>query len=256
MITAGIDVGNKFTKTVIARDKGIIALGIAYSGFNQKNAAQESYEQAVQRAGLDEKEIRYTAATGNGQNEVDFADGWITNISSAAKGTVHLLPQARTIADVGAEEARTIRIDGKGKVLDFAINEKCAAGAGSFVETMADALEVDLEDMGQLSLESSQPVAMNAQCAVFAESEVVSLIHANTPKEDIARAIHDAIASRTASLIRRVGLVKEMSLIGGMAKNPGFIQALQEDMEIQLLIPENPEFVSAYGAALAAAERL
>lgn len=120
---------------------------------------------------------------------------------------------------------------------------------------MAHALEVDLEDMGRLSLESTQAVPMNAQCAVFAESEVVSLIHANTPKNDIASAIHDAIASRIAALVRRVGLEREMVLIGGMARNPGFVKALEEELGVELLIPEKPEFVNAYGAALAAEEK-
>jgi benzoyl-CoA reductase subunit D len=159
------------------------------------------------------------------------------------------------VLDVGAEEGRAIRCNEQGKVLDFALNEKCAAGAGAFTEAMSRALEVDIEALGPMSLESTQAIPMNAQCAVFAESEVVSLLHAKTPKEDIARAVHDAIASRIVSLARKVGFEPDVVLMGGLARNPGFVDSLERALDCRVSIPEDPEYTGAYGAALAAAER-
>jgi benzoyl-CoA reductase subunit D len=158
------------------------------------------------------------------------------------------------VIDVGAEEGRAVRCDEHGKVIDFSYNEKCAAGAGAFAEGMARALEVSLEELGPLSLKSNQAIQMNAQCAVFAESEVVTLIHAKTPREDIARAVLDAIASRIISMVRKVGFEKDIALIGGMTLNVGFVEALKRGLELDVYVPENPEYVGALGAALAAAE--
>ena len=139
-----------------------------------------------------------------------------------------------------------------GKVKDFVINERCAAGAGTFVETMARALEIEVEDMGSMSLKSTKTIPMNAQCAVFAESEVVSLIHSRVAKEDIARAIHDAMAGRIASMVLRVGVEKDVVLIGGVALNSGFLPPLQSELNTKLTVPEFPEYVGALGAALIA----
>jgi benzoyl-CoA reductase subunit D len=184
---------------------------------------------------------------------VHFANDDVTVVVADARGANWLFPSARTVIDVGAEEGRGIRCGPGGKVVDFVLNEKCAAGAGTFTETMARTLELKLEDMGRLSLASQKAIPMNTQCAVFAESEVVSLLHAKTAKEDIARAIHDAIASRISSLAKTVGLEKDVILIGGLTRNVGFVDSLRKSLEIELLIPEEPEFVGALGAALIAA---
>ena len=156
--------------------------------------------------------------------------------------------------DVGAEEGRAIRCTEEGKVMDFALNEKCAAGAGAFTEAMSRALEVEIEALGQMSLASTQAIPMNAQCAVFAESEVVSLLHAKVAKEDIARAVHDAIASRIVSLARKIGFEPDVVLIGGVAHNVGFVDSLQRALECEVVIPDDPEYMGALGAALAAVE--
>jgi benzoyl-CoA reductase subunit D len=181
---------------------------------------------------------------------VDFATKSITDVTAASKGAISLYPEVQTVIDVGAEEGRSIRCNNEGKIVDFAINEKCAAGAGSFTEAMARALEIPLEEFGTLSLKSNKEIPMNAQCAVFAESEVVSLLHAKTPKEDIAKAINDAVASRITSMVRKVGFEKEIALIGGVAYNTGFINSLETDLQEKIIIPEDPEYVGAYGAAL------
>jgi benzoyl-CoA reductase subunit D len=195
-------------------------------------------------------------ATGAGRNEVKTADDKVTEVTAAARGAWSVCPTGRTVIDIGAEEGRAVRCGESGKVDDFAVNEKCAAGAGTFTEAMARALEVDLAELGQMSLRSTQTVPMNAQCTVFAESEVVSLLHAKTPKEDISRAVHDAMASRITSMVRKVGLQNEVVVVGGLAKNAGFIDSLQRSLETKVLIPDEPEFIGALGAALIAVDRV
>jgi predicted CoA-substrate-specific enzyme activase len=191
-------------------------------------------------------------ATGTGRKTCVLTDREITDVGAAARGINHVLKSCRTVIDLGAEEGRTIRCDERGKVVDFAFNEKCAAGAGTFAEGMARALQVSLEELGPLSLQSQQAVQMNAQCAVFAESEVVTLIHAKTPRADIARAVLDAIASRIISMVRKVGFEQDLALIGGVALNPGFVEALKRGLQMDVFVPEGPEYIGALGAALAA----
>jgi benzoyl-CoA reductase subunit D len=159
----------------------------------------------------------------------------------------------RTIVDIGAEEARGISCDAQGKVLDFAKNDKCAAGSGAFVESMARALEVNVAEMIELSLKSTKDAPINATCAVFAESEVVSLIHSKVEKADIAHAVHDAIASRVASMVRRIPVETDVALIGGVANNAAIVDVMKKHLEVDVVIPEDPQFVSALGAALSAA---
>ena len=202
------------------------------------------------------EDLDFVVGTGAGRQEVSIADDQVTEVGAAARGASSLFAGARTVIDVGAEEGRAVRCNESGKVEDFAVNEKCAAGAGTFTEAMARALEVDLEQLGRMSLDSTQAVPMNAQCTVFAESEVVSLLHAKTPKEDISRAVHDAMASRITSMVRKVGLQDDVVVIGGLAKNVGFIDSMKRSLETAILLPPEPEFVGALGAALVAADRL
>ncbi len=153
---------------------------------------------------------------------------------------------------MGAEEGRAIKVSPEGKVLDFAINEKCAAGTGAFVEAMSRALEVSVDEMSKIALQSTQTLSTNAQCAVFGESEVVSLIHQKTPKPDIARAMMNAIAGRVASVARIVGLEKDVVMVGGMARNAGFVDSLMKSIDMNVVVPEDPDYVGALGAAEAA----
>jgi len=254
MLAMGMDVGAKNVKVVLLDDGQVKARSIQTIGLNTEEAIEKALEAALSSGGIKREDIAKIVATGAGRKEVKFADGELTEVGAAAKGTHHLLSSARTVIDVGAEEGRAIKIDAQGKVQDFAINEKCAAGAGAFTEAMARALEIELAEFGRLSLESKKGVPMNAQCAVFAESEVVSLIHAKTPKEDIARAVHDAIADRIVSMARRVGIENDVAAVGGMARNTGFIDALKRTLETDIFVPEHPEFAASLGAALHAAE--
>lgn len=253
MITAGIDMGAKAIKVIILKDGEILSESMVLSGREKEKLAQQALDEALKKAGISRGDIARIIATGAGRKRVPFADDDVTEVSADARGTSWLFPSARTVIAVGAEEGRGIKCDEQGKVVDFAINEKCAAGAGSFTEAMSRALELKLEDMAELSLQAQGEAAINAQCAVFAESEVVSLVHSKTPKADIARAVHDAIASRITSMVRTVGVGRDVALIGGLARNVGFVDSLKRGLEMDLLIPEEPEFVGALGAALVAA---
>jgi len=251
VITAGIDMGAKTVKVVILKDNEILSRGITLGGFDQKASAEKVFNETLQKAGLVRDNIERVVATGAGKDVAPHANDQISMMGADALGGAFLFPSARTVIDVGAEEGRAVRCDEKGKMMDFVINERCAAGAGTFVEAMSRALEVKLEEMGPLSLRAERAVPMNAQCTIFAESEVVSLIHAKTSKADISRAIHDAIADRIASMTRRLGIQREVVLVGGVAKNAGFVESLKNALGVDLLVPEEPEFVGALGAALA-----
>ncbi len=255
MITAGVDIGAKFVKVVVLKDGTLASKAMVLGGFDQKKASHDLFLKTVADAGADANDVKYIVATGAGKDEFPLKSDKVTEVTADAKGAIQTHPTARTVISVGAEEGRAIRCDDHGKVIDFAINEKCAAGAGAFTEAMARALEVKVEELGQLSLSSSTAVPMNAQCAVFAESEVVSLVHAGTSKEDIARAIHDAIASRISSMARRISVEKDIVLIGGMAKNPGFAESLKRDLQMDVTVPADPDYISALGAAKIAHER-
>lgn len=255
MNAVGIDCGAKNTRVIILSDGNISAKSSLPSGFDQTEAAEKALGLALEEAGLHKVDVSHITATGAGKEGAAFAQSTVSEVGADAKAIHRLIPSARTVIDVGAEEARAIRINGEGKFIDFALNEKCAAGAGTFVETMALALEIDMEEMGPLSLRSERDVSIKAQCAVFAESEVISLIHANHSMADIARAVHESIADRVASMARKVGLERELVLVGGMSRNIGFVESLQRVLKEDLLIPENPEFSCAYGAAMMAAER-
>ncbi len=253
MITAGVDVGAKNVKVVIQEDGKILGKGLVPAGLDTQGAIEKAVDAALKDANVARDEVERVFATGAGRKEVAGADEVYTEVGADAAGVKYIYDEARTVIDVGAEEGRAIRVDERGKVVDFAINERCAAGAGAFTEAMARALEMPLEELGPFSLTSTKAVPMNAQCAVFAESEVVSLIHAKTAKQDIARAVHDAMATRITSMARRVGVEPEVALIGGVAKNVGFVDSLQRDLEMEVLIPDDPDYVSAFGAALLAA---
>ena len=255
MITAGIDMGSKNVKVVILKDDQILSKGLAPSGFDQKTAAKKIFNEVLKKAGLSHSDTDYIVATGAGKDVAPNANSKISVMGADALGGAFLYPPARTIIDVGAEVARAVRCNEKGKMIDFVMNEKCAAGAGTFIEAMARTLEVKLEEIGPLSLKAEKTISMSAQCTIFAESEVVSLIHEKNSKADIARAIHDAIANRIASMARRLGIQKDIVLVGGVAKNVGFVTSLQKTLGIDLLVPEEPEFVGALGAALAPLKR-
>ena len=255
MISAGIDCGAKNTKTIIIKDGKIVGKGQVLTGFDQKKAVEESLEQALKEAGFSKADVEKVGGTGSGKESIDMATRKVNDIKAMGKAASYYFPTARTVTDVGAEEGRAAKLDEKGNTIDFAINEKCAAGAGAFIEAMGRALETSTEDMGSLALTSDKEIPMNAQCAIFAESEVVGLIHAKTEKKDISKAIHDAMASRIVSMIRRIGVNEDVVMLGGVGYNPGFVEAMKRELKLATIyIPDDPEFGTAVGAAVAATE--
>jgi benzoyl-CoA reductase subunit D len=253
MITAGIDVGGKDIKVVLLKDGKVVAREKELGGFNPSQVIENLLDNAVKAAGISRKDIQKTGVTGSGKKHAPAHEVEITEIGAAAKGASSVLPTAKTVIDSGAEDSRGIKIEA-GAVKDFATNDKCAAGAGAFIESMSRAIEVSLEDFGKISLESDKHVPINAQCAVFAESEVVSLINSKTAKKDIARAVNDALAERVVAMVKRVGVDLDVAIVGGLAKNVGYVDALSRGFNTKVLVPEYPEFMSALGAALAASE--
>ena len=184
-----------------------------------------------------------------------YANSKVSMMSADAKAGVYLVPKARTIIDIGAEEARAVKCDEKGVMADFVLNERCAAGAGAFIEAMARALEVKMEDMGPLALKAERASPINASCVIFGESDVVSLIHRQESKPEIARAVYDAMADRVSSMIHRLGINPDVILVGGVAKDPGFVASLNRKLSLTVTIPKYPEYIGALGAALIAATR-
>lgn len=254
MITVGVDSGNKNTKAVVLKDGKVVGKSLIPTGFDANESGTMAYELALKDAGVKASDVVAVASTGVGRVEVKFAKDSVTEVGSAARGAKFLLPSVNTIIDLGAEEGRAIKLTPEGKIADIAVNEKCAAGAGSFVESMSRALQTTVEQMGPLSMKYTKEVPMNAQCVVFAESEVVSLIHQQTAKEDIARAVHDGISNRVSSMVRRIGMVDDLGFIGGPARNVGLVQSLKDDLAKDILVPADPDYVSALGAAIYAAE--
>ncbi|MCP4665865.1 MAG: CoA activase [Deltaproteobacteria bacterium] len=255
MIFAGIDCGAKNTKTVIMKDGRIMGKASVLTGFDQEKAVNGSLARALKAAGVSREDLEKIGGTGSGRASITIADNAVNDIKAMAKAAHYFFPNARTVTDVGAEEGRAVKIDEKGGVVDFVINEKCAAGAGAFIEAMARALEVRLEEMGLLCLSSDKDIPMNAQCVIFAESEVVGLIHAKTDKRDISKAIHDAMANRIVSMIRRIGVNEDVVMLGGVGHNPGFVGSMKRELKLDAIyIPEGPELGAAVGAAIVASE--
>ena len=256
MITAGIDLGTQSVKVVILKDGAILSRGQAFSGFDPAKAAEQAVGEAFKKAKLSLADVNHVTATGSGMDMAPYANSTISMMGADAKAGVYLFPKARTIIDVGAEEARAVKCDEKGIMIDFVVNERCAAGAGIFIEAMARALEVKLEEMGPLSLKAERASPINATCVIFGESDVVTLIHRQESKPEIARAIFDAMADRVSSMVYRLGVNPDVVLVGGVAKDVGFVASLKRKLGIDVLIPENPEFAGALGAALNAANRV
>ncbi len=247
MPVAGIDVGYRSSKVVILSDGQMLAS-------EESDISATALSTALEKANLTMDMLTRVTATGAGRESIAFAQKYTPDIVATARGAFYLFPSARTVFDVGSEQGRAIKCDSAGRVLKFAKNEKCAAGAGAFLEYIAQAVETSIEEMGKVALLSQKDVSISGNCAVFAESEVISLIHANVDKADIIRAILDSLAERTASLCDRVNGEADMVLVGGLGRNEGFVQCLEKRLKVKLLIPESPQFVTALGAALISAE--
>ena len=224
-------------------------------GLTQQKAAQDAVEQALKTAGITQTDVVSFTATGSGVELSPYPASTVSMMGADAKAGTTLFPKARTIIDVGAEEARAVKCDDRGIMIDFVVNERCAAGAGTFIEAMARALEVKMEEMGTLALKAERASSINASCVIFGESDVVSLIHKQESKAEIARAVYDAMADRVSSMIHRLGVNPDVVLVGGVAKDMGFVASLKRKLGVEVLIPEFPEYAGALGAALIGASK-
>jgi (R)-2-hydroxyacyl-CoA dehydratese activating ATPase len=252
MIVAGIDIGSITAETVLLRGEEILASVILPTGANSRTAAERCLNAALERAHLSRDALSKIVTTGYGRASFPQATRMITEITCHARGAFSVHPQTRTVIDIGGQDSKVIRLDGQGRNVDFQMNDKCAAGTGRFLEVMAHALEVGLEDLGRLSRSAERTIKISSTCTVFAESEVVSLIADNQPKEIIIRGLHDSIADRILGMVQRVGIEEEVTLTGGVAKNKGVALALEERLKVKLFIPPEPQIIGALGAALIA----
>lgn len=252
MITAGLDIGHQSVKGIILADRQIIRhITLKLSG-EVDASAKMAFERLLTEARLQPSQVGRVFATGIEREKVSIADGHRTEMLCHLKGAHWLFPGARTVIDLGAEGIRVLRGDAEGNLRDFMMNDKCAAGTGIFLETVAMMLRIPLAEMGPLSRRGSGKLVLTSTCAVFAESEIVGEIHRGTPLEDILQAVHESVATKIAQLSRRIGLEPQLILTGGVARNSGIIEALEVNLELAIRTPENPEIVGALGAAILA----
>ncbi|MDO4557184.1 MAG: acyl-CoA dehydratase activase [Lachnospiraceae bacterium] len=254
MITIGIDSGTQRTKAVIIRDEEIISMALARTNFNANEVAEEMIRQLLDKSNLNMSVVEKIYTTGVGSKTIQVGDGHVNEIMAAAAGVCRLMPECRCVLDLGAERNRVIRLDDNHKVQGYEVNDKCASGSGTFIENMARVLETSTEEFGSLALHHKKNISLSAQCVVFVESEVISLIHQNEDSSDIAWGILTGAASHVITLINRFGKVKNIGAIGGLTLNPGLMEALKKEMGQDICVVPYSEYVSAYGAALLAAQ--
>ena len=250
----GIDVGSRTTKGVIAYGSRAKTFHTIFSSNNYREAAEKIREGLLSRARLQATDIAYTAVTGQQLDNLSFPFHKASDTRCCARGVNSLFPEARTVIDVQGQSTQIIRVDEKGKVVNFVVSERCAAGSGRFLEIIANVLRINLEDIGPLSLKSQNPVAFTTSCAVFGESEAISRVAEGTPKEDILAGVHRALAQKISTLIDRVGFEARCAISGGGGLDMGLIKAIEQELGLELLIPQKPELVSALGAAIVAQE--
>lgn len=257
MIVAGIDIGSGKTKAVIMDDeKKVLGSHSTKTLVNFELVARQALDAALADAGLNETDLDYIATSGLGRYSIPFRDIQITDITCAAHGSKFLFPEVECVLDIGAQSTRAIRLRENGKVRQFRTNDRCAAGSGGFLERAAKYLDVPVENIGRLSMMATHPQPISSVCAVLGESEIINHVSNGSSVEDILRGIHDSLADRALSLLRRVGLEGKVAFVGGVARQAGMVKALEEKIEDRVFVTEHPEYVCALGAALLGLQRL
>lgn len=256
VIVAGVDVGAATTKAVILDTDKILSYAIIPTGFNVTSAAETVTEQCLIKAGLPADKLQYVISTGYGRRAVPFSNKALTEIICHAAGVSWAVKGARTIIDIGGQDSKVIALDDSGKVVNFVMNDKCAAGTGRFLEVMAKILGLEVDDIGAISLLGKEPCPISNTCTVFAESEVVSLRAEGKSRENMLAGIHKAMANRVAIMGKPVGFKENIVFTGGVAKNAGMKIALEEQIGLKIIIPENPQLTGALGAAILAKTEL
>lgn len=254
MTTVGIDCGTQRTKAVLVRGGEILAAAVTRTDFDTNKAAEDAFAMLLQESGLSAEDVEKTYITGVGAQTIRIGDGKVNEIMSAAAGAARLVPGCRCVLDLGAERNRAIRLDEGKRVQGYEVNDKCASGSGTFIEAMARVLDTTIDDFGDLALQHQKDIILSAQCVVFVESEVISLIHQNEAASDIAWGVLEGVASHIVGLANRFGKVSDICVIGGPTRNSGLMAALEKEIGQKITVAPQAEYASAYGAALLAAE--
>lgn len=250
----GIDIGSLATKIALLDNESLLDYRTERSTFDFKRIGHNLFNDILEKNNLKREEV-FVMSTGYGRNTIDFADDRITEITAHARGVKFFFKEAHSVIDIGGQDSKAILMSNKtGNVIDFQMNDKCAAGTGRFLEVMANALEVPIDEIGGLALRSSKPAAISSTCTVFAESEVISLFARGTNKENIAAGIHKSIARRVAGMAKRIGVAPLLVFCGGVAKNIAVQKFLEEELGFEIVIPDHPQLTGAIGAALIAQE--
>jgi len=250
----GIDIGSLATKIALFIEGKLVDHRTERSTYNFKKIGHDLFDEILSKHDLKRSDV-YVMSTGYGRNTIDIADDRVTEITAHAKGIQYFFPDAHSVIDIGGQDSKAILLSSKtGKVVDFQMNDKCAAGTGRFLEVMARALEVPIDQFGSLALKSNKPASISSTCTVFAESEVISLFARGASKEDIASGIHKSIAKRVAGMAKRIGVEPKLVFCGGVALNSAVKKYLEEELGYEIVIPEFPQLTGAIGAALIAQE--
>lgn len=254
MLTMGVDVGSTSSKAVILHDGiDIVAKSLVSLGTGTKGPGIV-YHEALSKAGVERAQVDMLIATGYGRQSFEEADQQLSEVSCHAKGISFLNPEVRTLIDIGGQDVKAMQIGARGQLENFFMNDKCAAGTGRFLEVMARVLDVALEDLGEISRQSTCEIAISNTCTVFAESEVISKLSANIPIPDILAGIHRSVAKRVVSLARRVGIRPQVAMSGGVALNRGIITALEAELGAPVYVSTDCQLAGAIGAAVFAKE--
>ncbi len=254
---AGVDVGSTQTKAVIIDEsQRIVGRALIDTGANVVAAAERSFAEALASAELQEPEVEYIVGTGYGRYRVTFGNTQVTEISCHGRGAVHMFPGTRTVVDMGGQDTKAIRVRPTGEIVDFCMNDKCAAGTGRFLGAASAALDIPLSELGGIALKAERPVRISTTCTVFAESEILSWLGKGKKIEDILGGVHHSIAGRSIGLLRRVGIEEEVTFTGGVARNIGMIDALNRGLGLKVNVSEDSHFMGALGAALFALDHI
>jgi predicted CoA-substrate-specific enzyme activase len=254
-LVAGIDIGSTSTKLVFWNFNGKeMHTSISPTGWSPRDAANQIIMDLLNKTGYSRDHIKITVATGYGRIALKDADKAVTEITCHARGAAYLVPGSDTIIDIGGQDSKVVKITPTGKVTDFVMNDKCAAGTGRFLQVMATALGIDVSELG--SFTTKQPAVINNMCTVFAESEVIGLLAQGTPKDAVITGLHDAVARRVSAMVKKLGPFEKILFTGGVALNPGVHSSLEKELGKQITVPEQCQLAGAIGAALIARDML
>ncbi|MBE0594435.1 MAG: 2-hydroxyglutaryl-CoA dehydratase [Gemmatimonadales bacterium] len=254
---AGVDVGSTQTKAVIIdEDRAIVARSLTMTGANVIRAAEQSFEEALASGNLREEEVEYVVGTGYGRYKVTFGNTQVTEISCHGRGAVHMFPDTRTVVDMGGQDTKAIRVSPTGEIVDFCMNDKCAAGTGRFLGAASSALDIPLDELGPTALRGEKAVKISTTCTVFAESEVLSWLGKGKRIEDILLGVHQSIAGRSTGLLRRVGVEEQVTFTGGVARNIAMVETLNRSLGLTVNVSDDAHYMGALGAALFALDHI